>query len=236
VSILASVVPGLRDVRGPLVAGYLWLLVAWLIVDPDPKFRDASGALRAVVNLAHAIGPFATAIAVSVAAYLIGAVSHVFSGVAASLIGALAPHVAGTRIGRWLGLRAPARTGQRQPAALRAAEDEENEVRALLDAVPEAINAVTLSGPEDEDWKWVRGGPSRIASSIRVHSYTRATRTRAAYYRVGYFLGGPPADMRRRSLGGPVPQVNEALEVARTTLRELEAHWSAGRGLRVRSG
>jgi hypothetical protein len=82
VNLLASAIPGLRDVRAPLVAGYLWLLFAWLVVLPEtPLSKHAgTGAVASVVGLATAAGPVATAAGVSVAAYLIGAISTALPG------------------------------------------------------------------------------------------------------------------------------------------------------------
>jgi hypothetical protein len=68
-----------RDLRGPLIAGYLWLIFAWLLFEPDVDYRPPEGVGAAAYDLAHRVGPIALAIAASVAAYLVGAVSHEFS-------------------------------------------------------------------------------------------------------------------------------------------------------------
>lgn len=70
---LASAIPGLRDIRAPLLAGYAWLLFAWLVLKPEPGLTDATGLMENVVGLAETVGPVATAAGVSVIAYLIGA-------------------------------------------------------------------------------------------------------------------------------------------------------------------
>ena len=77
-NILGSIVPGFRDLRGPLIAGYMWLLFAWLLVDPEVPLKS-EGQLGSIVDLAHEAGPIATAAAVSVAAYLVGAMSRLLS-------------------------------------------------------------------------------------------------------------------------------------------------------------
>jgi hypothetical protein len=33
--ILSSALPGFRDLRGPVIAGYMWLVFVWLLVEPD---------------------------------------------------------------------------------------------------------------------------------------------------------------------------------------------------------
>ena len=78
---LANALPGFRDLRGPLIAGYLWLLFAWLLFEPNTDYRPPDGVGAAAYDLAQEIGPIALAIALSVAAYLTGAVSQALSGV-----------------------------------------------------------------------------------------------------------------------------------------------------------
>jgi hypothetical protein len=81
-NLLASAIPGLREIRAPLVAGYIWLLSAWLVVQPKTPITAhvLNGPAGLVVQLAHVVGPVATAAAVSVAAYLVGAVSVALPG------------------------------------------------------------------------------------------------------------------------------------------------------------
>ncbi len=73
---LASILPGLRDLRTPLATGYLWLLVIWLtfgqsrLVPEDPDNLFASR----LQDLASLVGPAATLAAVSFAAYLLGSI------------------------------------------------------------------------------------------------------------------------------------------------------------------
>ena len=75
-NLLASAIPGLRDLRAPLVAGYVWLLVVWLAIQPaTPLAAHTTGIARSLVDLGHTVGPAATAAAVTVTAYVIGAIS-----------------------------------------------------------------------------------------------------------------------------------------------------------------
>jgi hypothetical protein len=74
--ILANALPGLRDVRAPVVAGYLWLLFGWLLVRPDVSKRPHNEIAAALYDLANNVGKVGTALAISVAAYLIGSVSE----------------------------------------------------------------------------------------------------------------------------------------------------------------
>jgi len=75
VQILANALPGFRDLRGPVIAGYLWLVFAWLIVEPDVHHRPSGGVGATAWDLADDVGRFGVAVGVSVAAYLIGSLS-----------------------------------------------------------------------------------------------------------------------------------------------------------------
>jgi hypothetical protein len=69
----ATVLPGVRYIRTPLTVGYMWFLVLWLAFGhllPTPS--RASGMLADIFRISHAVGPVATAVAVSVAAYVAG--------------------------------------------------------------------------------------------------------------------------------------------------------------------
>lgn len=69
---LSSVLPGVREVRAPLVAGYLWILFGWLLIDPATPDGRAEDPYNQLGKLGEAIGPVGKAVAVSVGAYLLG--------------------------------------------------------------------------------------------------------------------------------------------------------------------
>lgn len=70
---LATVLPGVRYIRTPLTVGYMWFLVLWLAIGHRlPTSSQASGLFADVFRISHAVGPAATAVAVSVAAYVVG--------------------------------------------------------------------------------------------------------------------------------------------------------------------
>jgi hypothetical protein len=86
--VLANVLPGIREIRAPLAAGYLWLLCGWLIFDL-PSEDALQGPAREVVDLAEPVPDSAIAIAVSFAAYLIGSISEdLFTRLLSSIPGA----------------------------------------------------------------------------------------------------------------------------------------------------
>lgn len=75
---LANLLPGFRDLRTPLVAGYAWLACVWLILAPDvPESRPAGGLSAGVWDLAHLVGRPGSLAAVSVVAFLAGALLQV---------------------------------------------------------------------------------------------------------------------------------------------------------------
>lgn len=71
---LATLLPGVREVRAPLVAGYLWLLAFWIFLEPHfhahPQHTELYDSLARLGDL---MSPVGIAIVVSVAAYLTGA-------------------------------------------------------------------------------------------------------------------------------------------------------------------
>jgi hypothetical protein len=75
--VLASVLPGVRELRAPLVAGYLWLLLLWLVVGGRFPSADESKpvALDRLYDLASVISAIGLAAAASIAAYLLGSLA-----------------------------------------------------------------------------------------------------------------------------------------------------------------
>jgi hypothetical protein len=84
--VLSNALPGVRDVRAPLIAGYIWLLCAWLIATPDINHRPNDQPGAALWDLADDVGRFGVALAVSVVAYLIGSVSQEASDAVRKLV------------------------------------------------------------------------------------------------------------------------------------------------------
>jgi hypothetical protein len=72
--VIASLLPGLRDLRTPLTTGYLWLIALWLLLhDRLPKsIDDATGPIRSLYELGGFLGSTAVLAAVSFVAYLLG--------------------------------------------------------------------------------------------------------------------------------------------------------------------
>jgi hypothetical protein len=73
-AMLANLLPGLRDLRGPLAVGYTWILVLWLLfADHLPRERsESSGAMGKLFDLGDLLGPTVILAVVSFVAYMIG--------------------------------------------------------------------------------------------------------------------------------------------------------------------
>ncbi|AUI59789.1 hypothetical protein [Amycolatopsis sp. BJA-103] len=73
---LSSLLPGLRELRAPLAAGYVWLLGLWLVFRPGlPPPGQASGVYRDLLDLGSWSGKAAVFAAATFAAYLLGTMS-----------------------------------------------------------------------------------------------------------------------------------------------------------------
>jgi hypothetical protein len=72
---LSNLLPGIREIRTPLAAGYIWLIAWWLVFAPMPSRQDAEGLLALFYNLVDATTALGLGVAVSFVAYLIGSVS-----------------------------------------------------------------------------------------------------------------------------------------------------------------
>jgi hypothetical protein len=72
--VLASLLPGLRDLRTPLATGYLWLVALWLLLhDWIPDSVDhAQGPIKSLYQLGSFVGDAATLAALSFVGYLLG--------------------------------------------------------------------------------------------------------------------------------------------------------------------
>ena len=74
--VLASVMPGVRELRAPLAAGYLWLLWAWLVWGTNlPDQDDVSGPLGRIYDLQPIVSAFGVAVVASVAAFIVGSIA-----------------------------------------------------------------------------------------------------------------------------------------------------------------
>ncbi len=74
---LSHLLPGLRELRAPLAAGYLWFLGFWILLgDRIPDRGEATGALKRMYELADVVSLVGTGVALSFVAYLLGVFSQ----------------------------------------------------------------------------------------------------------------------------------------------------------------
>jgi hypothetical protein len=73
-SMLASLLPGLRDLRTPLATGYLWLVVIWLVAHQyvPLTIQQAPPPLKPLFQLGSVLGTSAVLAALSFVAYVMG--------------------------------------------------------------------------------------------------------------------------------------------------------------------
>jgi hypothetical protein len=73
---LTSLLPGIRNLRAPLAAGYLWLLALGLLLEPHiPDRANATGLIASLYRLSGALRPAGLLAVATFAAYLIGSLS-----------------------------------------------------------------------------------------------------------------------------------------------------------------
>lgn len=71
-SFITQLLPGVRDIRGPLIAGYMWLLAGWLLFANSLPDRHEHPAYEHLFEVGDVLGPAGIAVITSVAAYLVG--------------------------------------------------------------------------------------------------------------------------------------------------------------------
>ena len=81
---LASLLPGLRDLRTPLAVGYLWVVALWLLLHDwwPESVEAATGPTKFLYELSALLGSAATLAALSFVVYLLGSMlrwRHLFS-------------------------------------------------------------------------------------------------------------------------------------------------------------
>jgi hypothetical protein len=80
---LASLLPGLRELRTPLAVGYMWLLNLWLVlhdVVPTKSTQGSSDTTKAVFQLGGIVGATASLAVLTFVAYVLGSMLTVTLG------------------------------------------------------------------------------------------------------------------------------------------------------------
>ena len=73
---LSSLLPGIRELRAPLAAGYLWFAFGFLVAGSPTDLKDAPAAIQDLAELTESLGAAASGIALSFFAYLLGSLSQ----------------------------------------------------------------------------------------------------------------------------------------------------------------
>jgi hypothetical protein len=68
----SALIPGIREIRGPLLGGYLWMLAIWLSIGDRLPTSKSSPVFERLWEAGEVLGPIGRAAAVSVVAYLLG--------------------------------------------------------------------------------------------------------------------------------------------------------------------
>jgi len=78
-SMLLNLLPGLRDLRGPLATGFLWLAATWVLFRDmfDPTESPTGSLLSDIANLAGQVGTAASLAVLTFSAYLVGIVTTI---------------------------------------------------------------------------------------------------------------------------------------------------------------
>lgn len=77
---LSSLLPGLRDLRAPLAAGYVWLMALYIALEPLTPARDeASGVWASLIRLEDVVSTVGFGVAATFVAYLAGLISQAVS-------------------------------------------------------------------------------------------------------------------------------------------------------------
>lgn len=76
-SAMAALLPGLRELRAPLAAGYVWLLDLWLLFGTHiPSSDEATGVVARIYELDGVVADLGGGVALSFVAYLVGSLSQ----------------------------------------------------------------------------------------------------------------------------------------------------------------
>lgn len=97
---LANILPGFRELRTPLIAGYLWLTVVWIAVGGADYHPSGSKLGRAIESLARFGGRGEVLAAMSLAAYMIGILSTSLAQAMLNALGRMAERRAANLVER----------------------------------------------------------------------------------------------------------------------------------------
>jgi hypothetical protein len=176
-AMLTNLLPGVRQLRAPLAAGYLWLFALWLVLEPAlPTETEAQGLAASIYRLGDLVTAFGLAVVVSFAAYLIGSLS-------VSLVSWPSPRtlsIPGRRTRSW--------SSPLSPHAETALSDMAGSIGTELQGV---ISKVGLDVGEFLDQNGIPSPPADLDSKISYRAKPRLRRKDRAFIGPG---AAEPAD------------------------------------------
>jgi hypothetical protein len=176
---LTSLLPGIRELRAPLAAGYLWLAALWVLFAHDvPARPDAEGPWADAYRFVDAASVFGLAAAISFAAYLIGTLSVATSDWLGKRVNGVLPGQRDTQpageASRWVA-RLLADAYDKDNRRIRAADpslqghDSVDAGRLAVEAVAEGLRRrVTWDIPADTVLNWTHVNDARSDLESRV--------------------------------------------------------------------
>ncbi|MCA1708097.1 MAG: hypothetical protein LC808_34410 [Actinobacteria bacterium] len=198
---LAQVLPGLREIRGPLAAGFLWLLLAWLILHED--IAGANGEVQELIALGEQLPDAALAGVASFVAYLIGSLSEdLFGGVVTAVIHYRAGRIPDSDWSEFDDL-----SDAFVEAEIVSLENEADRLRAEGDLrtaiLPPALALVIYLGNSDSSW-WLLG--LLVAPSLAAQVWIRARHRLGVLYALSKLrrnIGNAPTSPNKAARRGP---------------------------------
>jgi hypothetical protein len=199
---LTNLLPGIREMRAPLVAGYLWLVACWIVLEPHiPNSRPESAVLVTFYRLADRVSPVGLGVIASVTAYLLGSLSIAFSG---NLLRFLFRTSVQPTAARWWSSLTPHSTS----AIGQLARHARKRTEALL-----ALSTTTFEQLLDEEREAARVTP--VADSLRKKFAQTFPVLRP-------LLRRKPQKLSSRSPAPPPPEMETELWIQKAVVGELD--------------
>lgn len=210
---LESFLPGIRDLRAPLVGGLMWLLFFGAVFGEEvPDRGDATGFAEQVYRATDAAGPWTSGLVASILVFVLGAMTQALSLGAANAVGRVVSRV--QRHGRW-----------REHAEARAAAIEGR----IAQATQAVADAARRRDSTDEKAPGRKQAEANVQQSVKTLEDLRTSKQKVEKLRRKR-LGIPESPESRALLGELENRAGEGLErliVERARLAALDTEMGA---------
>jgi hypothetical protein len=236
-AVLASLLPGLREVRAPLSAGFIWLAAIWFLIEPRWPGGASSGIVASANRLLSNLSLLGQGVVISFVAYVLGSFSvFFFSSRLAGQIRTSTRHT-----GRLSGLSSAARASLEQ-----VARDGRQRLQTelALSGLPvgdvlRQTRPVDFDDQPDRDsrWRMLREHMGQLARRVKFHPRWRRFQQRRASVPILRWSRGVSYERRwwqfwlvdgqkliRHPVGPTAPRSADELaedEIAQRVLRDL---------------